>query len=400
MAGNPFVIIFRKESDIMKVLFLSNTAGQGHNATASALMGMLTEQGVECKMLDTYAYISPVLYEGLSRGYLLSTSIVPIAYGRFYRLAEKKEKNDRKYSVTNIANSIMSIKLKKYMNDFNADVIVCTHIFSAQLVNVMKIRGQIKSIAIGIITDFTIHPFWQDVDHIDYFVTASELLTCQAVKKGIPESKILPFGIPIATKFSKSIDKHEARKQLGIDPDTFTILLMSGSMGHGNILKILSNMDGVDNNFQVLVVCGNNKRVKRKIDKMKTNKKVYSYGYVNNVEVMMDAADCIVSKPGGLTTSEALAKYLPMIMVDPIPGQEDRNVEFMLNNGLAMKLTSTFTIDEVLYQLFLYPQKLLNMESNIRLVGKCNASRDLCNFITHLEKKVEIKDSTDISIEK
>jgi processive 1,2-diacylglycerol beta-glucosyltransferase len=382
----------------MKVLFLSNTAGQGHNATASAIMEMLAQQGAECKMLDTYAYINPMLYEALSRGYLLSTTIVPTAYGRFYRLAEKREKNDKKYTITKVANSIMSIKLKKFMKDFNADVIVCTHIFSAQLVNVMKAQGLIKSITIGIITDFTIHPFWQDVDQIDYFVTASELLTCQAVKKGIPEYKILPFGIPIQMKFSKSIDKIEARKQLGIDLNTFTILLMSGSMGHGNILKILRNMDAFDNNFQVLVVCGNNKHAKQKIDKMKTKKKVYSFGYVNNVELMMDAADCIVSKPGGLTTSEALAKNLPMIMIDPIPGQEDRNVEFMLNNGLAMKVTNTFTIDEVLYQLFLYPQKLRNMESNIRLVGKPNAAKDLCYFITNIIKKDD--NSIDYSSEK
>ena len=100
----------------------------------------------------------------------------------------------------------------------------------------------------------------------------------------------------------------------------------------------------------------------------------------------MDAADCIVSKPGGLTTSEALAKNLPLIMINPIPGQEDRNAEFMLNNGLAMSVTKTLTIDEVLYQLFLYPEKLPRMESNARFVGKPNATKDLCDFIMNIKE--------------
>lgn len=370
----------------MKVLFLSNTAGQGHHSTAAAVKYMLDERGADCRMLDTYAYISPVLYETIARGYLLSTSLAPVAYGKAYRMMERRDKNDSKYTFTRIANSIMAVKLNNFFREFQPDLIVCTHIFSAQLVNIMKAHGQIRCPAIGIITDYTIHPFWQDVDNIDYFVTASELLTCQAVKKGIPERKILPFGIPIHEKFSRSINKTEARRQLRIDPDIFTVLLMSGSMGHGNIAQTLTQMDNLATDFQILAVCGNNAHAKHKIDRMHTKKKVYSFGFVDNVDLMMDAADCIVTKPGGLTTSEALAKSLPIVMVNPIPGQEERNVEFMLNNGIAVNVTPTFPIDEALFEMFLKPEKLENMERNIRLVGKPNATADLCDFIMGLGK--------------
>jgi processive 1,2-diacylglycerol beta-glucosyltransferase len=281
----------------------------------------------------------------------------------------------------------MAVKLKKFFKkEFNPDVIVCTHIFSAQIVNVMKANGQLDAVTIGIITDYTIHPFWQDVSSIDYFVTASELLTRQAVKKGVSEEKLLPLGIPINPKFSKKIDKIQARKKLGIAEDTFTILLMSGSMGHGNLTKVLTSIDNLDNDFQVLAVCGNNRHAKHKIERLKTKKKVFCYGYVDNVELMMDAADCIVTKPGGLSSSEALAKHLPIVMINPIPGQEERNVEFMLNNGLAVNITKTFPVDEAFYQLFLYPEKLKNMAANIKLVGKPNATRDLCEFILKLKK--------------
>ena len=371
----------------MKVLFLSNTAGQGHHSTAKALMELLITMGVECRMLDTYQYVNPVLYETISRGYLLATGLTPVAYGRAYRFLEHVDINKSKLSIINITNSIMSIKLKKFFKEeFDPDVIVCTHIFSAQIVDVMKSNGQIKAVTIGIITDYTIHPFWQDVPNIDYLVTASELLTQQAVKKGIAPKQLLPLGIPINPKFSKKVEKFKARKELNIDNDIFTILLMSGSMGHGNIMEVMRSIDKLEQDFQVLAVCGNNKRALRKISRYNSKKKVYSYGYVNNVELMMDAADCIITKPGGLTSSEALAKFLPLIMINPIPGQEERNVEFMLNNGLAVNVTKTFPIDEALYQLFLYPQKLDNMVSNIKLVGKPNATRDLCDFIVNLKR--------------
>lgn len=372
----------------MKVLLLSNTAGQGHRSTAAALMDTLGSMGAECRVLDSYEYISPVLYQTIARGYLLATSVTPSAYGRFYRLAETRDQNNSKHSVANVANSIMAIKLKKYFEqEFNPDVIICTHVFSAQIINAMKAYGQTDAVAIGIVTDYTIHPFWQDVTYMDYIVTASDLLTYQAVKKGIRPERILPLGIPVSPKFSERVPQEDARRQLGLDPALFTILLMSGSMGHGNFYKVLRRIDGLDRQFQVLAVCGNNAHAKRKIDHVKLRHKVHTYGFVHNVDRMMDAADCIITKPGGLTASEALAKDLPILMINPIPGQEDRNVEFMLNNGLAMNVTDTFPLDEALYELFLYPEKLRNMVRNIQLVGKPHATRDLCGFVMKLGKK-------------
>lgn len=350
-------------------------------------MKMLTKMGAECRIIDTYAYLNPALYKTVAQGYLIATAVIPTTYGKVYRLYEKRDKKDSKHSLSNVANSIMSIKLKKFMDtEFNPDVIVCTHIFSAQMVNAMKLNGQISAVTIGIITDYTIHPFWQDVSQVDYVVTASELLTLQAVKRGISAEKILPLGIPIDPKFSNSVEKKQARTMLGIDPEKFTILLMSGSMGHGNLTKVIESIDNLDYDFQLLTVCGNNLHAKRRIEKMRTKKTVYTYGYVHNVELMMDAADCIITKPGGLTSSEALAKHLPIVMINPIPGQEERNVEFMLNNGLAVNVTETFTVDEALFQLFHYPKKLENMKENIKLVGKPNATKDLCNFILNLKK--------------
>jgi len=364
----------------MKVLILSVTAGQGHHQSAKAVMEYLVANNVECVMLDTFEYINPILSESIARGYLISTKFTPAVYGKLYRLAEKKEKNDSTFSMSALISSILSRKLITYIQDYNPNVIVCTHIFAAQIVSHLQRKNMLNAKTIGIITDFTIHPFWEDTD-LDYYITANELLNYQAQKKGIPEKKIKALGIPIHSKFAVKMNQSEARALLGIE-DKLTVLVMSGSMGYGNVGKIVRKMDKlVDMDFQIMSVCGNNKRLKKHIDLLSSRKKIYNYGFVDNVDVMMDAADCIVTKPGGLTVSESLAKGLPMILMNPIPGQEDRNVDFLLNNGLAVKISSTFPIDEALYQILSCEWRRQQFKQCIERFGKPYATRDLCNFI-------------------
>ncbi len=370
----------------MKVLILSITAGEGHNSTAKAVKNCLDERGVDSRILDTYEYINPLLSETVSRGYLLSTEISPRAYRRVYRLGELKEKNSSRHSVMNITNSILAVKMKEYIEDYNPDCIICTHIFAALIINAMKMKGKLTGIfTVGIVTDFTIHPFWPDLDYLDGFVTASELLENEARRKGLDTAKLLPFGIPINPKFSHSIDKKEARRRLGIDEDKYTVLLMGGSMGFGNLDTNLRELCGLRLDFQVLSVCGNNKKKKRIIDELiaegALTKQVHNYGFVDNVDVMMDAADCIITKPGGLTTSEALAKGLPLILINPIPGQEERNTEFLLNNGMAQQVTATYPLSDALFQFFYYPEKVENLIKNIRIVGKRGSTEKLCDHI-------------------
>lgn len=370
----------------MKVLVLSNTAGQGHNATGKAICDMLMSMGATADMIDAYEYINTALSRAVSRGYLISTALTPKFYGRAYRIAELKEKTGE-HSPTYIINEFLSSRLAKFVCDYGPDVIVCTHVFSALIANMLKKQGQINATIISIITDFTVHPFWQEVDCGDWFISPSRLIEHAAKLRGMDTSKFLHIGIPINPKFSKKIDKKEARRMLGVDENKNTILLMSGSMGYGNLDKHLKSLDTLEFDMQVLVVCGSNKKTYRKIERMKLEKDVFLYGYVNNVEVMMDASDCIITKPGGLTSSEAMAKELPMIVVNPIPGQEERNTEFLLNNGLAMKVTDTFGIDEALYYLYGTPDRIERMRENIRLIGKPNATRDLCKFIMTMKKQ-------------
>ncbi len=362
----------------MKFLILTVTVGHGHNQAAKSVSQYIKSQGHSVLVLDTLEYINPVLKESFNRGYLLSTSISPKAYGKFYRLAEMKERNDSILSPQRITTTLLSKKIIGFIKDYNPDAIICTHVTAAQLVSDIKDDG-INVPTLGIITDFTIHPFW-DETCIDYYVLPNEFLIYQAVKKGIPSEKLLPLGIPIDMKFASKNNKKFTRDALGIEDKT-TLLLMSGSMGYGNVIKILKDICILPYDFQIITVCGNNKSLKKKIDKLELEKRIYNYGFTDQIDSFMDASDIIITKPGGLTVSEAMAKELPMILINPIPGQEERNREFLVNNGAAMAHSSTLSAAELIFQVYKGSGRIERMKENIKVIRKPNAAKDIVDFL-------------------
>ena len=374
----------------MKVMILSVTAGFGHHATAKAVGDMLKSQGADVCTLDVYEYINRIVKSTIDKGYLFSSKHTKELYRLVYALAENHGSSyfTTPISILNIVNALGASKFARIITDFNPDVLVCTHVFAAQLINEIKKRGLLSTRTIGIITDYTIHPYWENVPYIDYIVTASELLHHRSLKRGITADRLLHFGIPIHPKFSKAISREAACKELGIDANRPTILMMGGSMGYSNHKKIIQSLLTIGMDFQMLVVCGNNKKQYKNLietlDEYNGKASIYPYGFVTNVEVMMSASDCIITKPGGLTVSEALAKNLPMILVNPIPGHEERNVEFLLNNGISLYVTKTFPVDEAVYHLFNSPARLESIRKTMNEVAHPNATKQLCDFIMQM----------------
>jgi processive 1,2-diacylglycerol beta-glucosyltransferase len=168
---------------------------------------------------------------------------------------------------------------------------------------------------------------------------------------------------------------------------------MSGSMGYGGIDVSTEKLDALALDMQIMVVCGNNKEMYRKLKRKKYKKRFDIYGYVDYVDLMMDAADCIITKPGGITSSEALAKGLPMIMINPIPGHETRNAEFMLNNGIALYATNSFPLEEAVFSLFKHPGRLEDLRATLALYAKKDAARNVCEF---LAQKAEERDTISV----
>lgn len=377
----------------MNFLILSVTAGEGHNSTARAIKAALEAHESDAEILDTLEYVSPELAKVIADGYLMVTERAQGAYRIGYRLAEMRRVNE-KLDAMQLATNALSKELVDYIRADRFDAIVFTHPFAGMMCSTMKKRGLISNRTVGILTDFTFHPFWEDCTANDFVVTPDRLLLPQGRRKGFRDDQILPFGIPINPKFSSRIPAREAKAQVGLDPDFRTFLVMGGSMGYGNmdeLVKRIVTLD-VERDFQVIAVAGRNAEMQASLEKLagESPRRILVTGFVDYVSTLMDAADCIITKPGGLTTSESLAKNLPMIIVNPIPGQEERNTEFLLNNGCAMATSKTAPIEECIYQLLMSDVHLEAMKACIAAVAKPNATEDLVRFLINLAHTPEI----------
>lgn len=367
----------------MKILILSVTAGNGHNAAANAAAESLKSRGAEVLVVDMFKYAGRTYYDTVDKGYLLSTKYIPKPYGRLYSALERNPALRRRI-IGMITTELITHKFSKFLRDFDPDTVICTHVFCAMVLDELKARNKLHAPVVSILTDYTFHPFWDDLPLIEYIVTGSPLLDRMASKKGIPAGKLLPFGIPVHSKFITPSGRAEVRTKLGLDPDLFTVLYMSGSMGFGHITKHIKLLDGMPEEMQIICVCGNNEKAYNRLKTMNLKKKVSVHGFVNNIEAFMDAADCAVTKPGGLTITECMHKRLPMVFSDAIPGQEVRNAEFFVNLGAAQVCSRHFGVDDAIYLLYHSPERQAQMREVLGSIAPKDPAGMLSSFIENL----------------
>ncbi len=367
----------------MKVLILSVTAGYGHISTANAIAEEFKSRGAEVLVEDLYQEISRMTYEVIDKGYLLSVKNLKTSYKRAYRYMEMSEQL-RKLASFFTSNKVITKRISRFLNEYMPDCIISTHPFAGLVISKLKEGNHIDIPSIGVITDYCIHPGWEDCTQLEYIVTASELLNYVASTKSMDLRKIVPLGIPVRPIFRHTLDKISARKNLGLLENKRTVLLMGGSMGYGDMMSTVSSIDRMNLELQLVCICGRNEKLRKHLSILKTKRQLVIHGFVNNVDAFMDAADCVVTKPGGLTVTEALCKKLPLILVNPIPGHEEKNVAFLLNNGAAMRVDETFSITEAMYFLFSGSDRLQNMQNSIEKIAKPYASVKICDLATQL----------------
>ena len=370
----------------MKVLILSITAGGGHNSAASALKEYFVSAGAQCETLDTFGYISPTIANSINKGYLWMSGKAGKAFGFGYHTLEKRNPPlFADMTPAQITGLPLAKEILSYISVYSPDVILFTHCFAGIILHLLKKEGKITVPTVGILTVFVFHPYWEDCTANDYVVIPSPDLRFQGFRKGFTESQLLPLGIPVSPRFAESMPKKDARALLGLDPDAATVLLMGGSMGYGNMGNILAQLDtAAGDSLQIIAVCGNNAKAKADLEAMDTRCSLLPLGFVDYVDQLMDAADCIVTKPGGLTTSEALAKRLPMVIVNPIPGQEARNTQFLLNSGTAVATYDMCTADELVIRLMDEPRRLEAMRLSIEELRHPTSTQDVCEFVIQL----------------
>lgn len=370
----------------MRVLIVTVTTGEGHNSAARSLVEQFKASGVDVVVEDMYKYVSRFMYSMMDKGFLFSVKHMPKQFGQVYSVLERRE-SVRKFAELISSNRQLAKKFASYFRGYMPDVIITTHVFASLVLNVLKRQGQLSVPLVGVVTDYCLHPMWEDCHDVDYLITASEYVTYEAVRKGFALERIKPFGLPINAKFKNKMDKATARRKLELDENRQTVLVMGGSMGYGNIADAVSLLDAMSMNIQIVCVCGNNEKLYNKLNALETSCPVRVLGYINNVDEYMDAADCIITKPGGLTVTETLVKALPMIVVNPIPGHEDRNVEFLLNSGAAVRATHSFPVGSAVKYLLENPERLQLMENAIRLVAHPDAAERICDFVVEIAEK-------------
>ena len=375
----------------MNILILTSNTGGGHLKATEAIYEhiKLSNLNYNIKIFNTLDYINPYFNKIITSFYSECIKKYPDLFGKIYYYSEEDH-----ISIT-IFSSILKSLSKKFLptiEDFNPNIIISTHPFSTEMISYLKENGHIhNSKLINLLTDYAPHKFWIH-DYVDAYIIASEQMIKDMINRGVNEDIIYPIGIPVGTSFLISYDKKKTLNSIGFSESRFTILLMSGSLGVDYVLKIFKMIIEIRRSIQIIIITGNNTLLYNKFKTIIKNSdnpfiKFHLLGFTKEVSKYMSISDVIITKPGGLTTTEAIFSNLPIIFFDAVPGQEEKNAEFILNNKMGMRISkSKESIDEFI-KLIDNKSLLQEMKNNIISVRKDNFLDNLVNIINSLLNK-------------
>ena len=369
---------------LKKVLILSVSVGAGHMRTAEALREAVGSiyPGAEVRILDTFHYASPFLGKLVLGAYMEMLKKSPLLYSFLYRQAERGKPlaGKGKVGFSHIINFAAAPRLVEYIDDFQPEVIICTHAFPLGIVSWLKKKRVFRGPLFAIITDFDVHSFYI-FPEVDSYIVGSEDLIPQCLAFGIDPGRVHATGIPINSQFSERYDKSQLRRRLGLDPELPVVLLMGGGLGMGPIEFVFKTLGG-GKGCQLICVAGANTALREKLDNIARDMsgRVKIYGFVSNISELMAAADIMVGKAGGLACAEAMALGLPVFIVDPLPGQEERNTEFMTAAGAGVRVDAENLASVVDVYLKDYG-RIENMARAAAARGKPDAARDAVRLI-------------------
>ena len=318
----------------MKVLVLSCSTGGGHNAAARAVYEELLRKGHKTVFLDAFQLNSDRTARNVGKVYVKTVQHAPVAFGTAYQMARMITSKKRKSPVY-YANQLIAAKLETYIKKNKFDLVIASHLYPAETLTYLKNKGRLSIPTIVICTDYTCIPFWEETS-CDAYILPHPELTEEYVKRGIPQEKLFPYGIPVSEGFIQNKEKKEARALLKLEEKP-THLIMTGSMGFGHVEQLIRELlDRRGSEHQIAVICGSNRALFRALkEQFWQEKNVRIVGYTRKVSIFMDAADVLYSKPGGLSSTEAIVKRIPMVHTRPIPGCETYNRRFFRKHGMA-----------------------------------------------------------------
>lgn len=314
----------------MRVLIFPTSTGQGHNQASKALKEYLDSRGVETTISDVLDTGKKKKSTGVSKLYEWLVNRVPRVFGALYAIGEHIS-SSRRHSPIYYLNALYADSLCQTIEDERPDVIVCPHLFSAQAVTRLIEKKKLNIPTVGINTDYCWSPFWEET-RLDRYVVADEVVAQECAARGMKRETLLPLGIPVSAKFSEKMPKEQARAAFGI-PNETVFVINGGSMGYGKIPELAAALVRRRPDAAVVAVCARNAAA---YNKVKDIKGVTALEFVENIDVLLDAADVLLTKPGGLSTTEAMVKRLPFVITMPIPGGEERNAAHIAQTGMAV----------------------------------------------------------------
>ena len=363
----------------MRVLILSCNTGGGHNTCAEAIQEAFLSQGYPCDIVDSLGFVSYKLSKFMSWGHTTMYRHIPRLFDAGYGFAEKHP--DMLHDDAAVYKLLTggAEHLHAYIQQGQYDTVVCTHVFSGLLLRQMlkEYPMPLKSAFVG--TDYTCSPGTANsaLDH--YFIPVASL-TDEFTAQGVPAEKIVPCGIPVRKEFYEPGDKAEAKQRLGIDPTHMHLLMMCGSMGCGPLEKLTKLLSqGMDEMMELSILCGTNKKLFKELsEEYALRPSIHIHGFRKDISLLMDSADLYLTKPGGLSTTEAAVKNLPMVFIDAVAGCEEYNLNYFISLDGAVTADSTEDLVQLCLDLLQNKAGLSRMEKALQKLPHDNAAKRIC----------------------
>ena len=370
-----------------KVLIFYASYGGGHLNAAKSIKECIDTNypNYETELIDCMKYINKPIEKITTAAYREMAKKAPWAWGKIYSDSQKGPLAH----ISSRSNKIFAIKLLKLLREKQPDIIISTHPFGSQMCSYLKRKGKITAEIATIMTDFSPHDQWLvGNETTDFFFVANDKMKDYLVSKNIPDSKVFVTGIPISSRFLRTYNRKEILKEFDLKDNTKNILFFGGGefgLGKARTVEIFNNLVKNFNDIQVIAIAGKNEKMKSEFEKIveENNKQdcVRVLAFTNKVPELMSISDLVISKPGGLTTSESLASNLPMIIINPIPGQEEENAEFLESKGTGIWLRKDDSSREVLKSVIDNPEKLSTMKKNTEILAKKHSTENICKIL-------------------
>jgi processive 1,2-diacylglycerol beta-glucosyltransferase len=371
-----------------RLLVISVSAGSGHIRAAQGIEAHAHNYFPEWSVRhrDLMQLVPAYFRKIYTDWYIKLAGGLPEAWGWLYRKTDHEPTGSLTERCRRSLQRLSSQKLFTEIADYKPDAIVCTHFLPAELLADAVLQKRLQCPVWVMVTDFDLHQMWVHEGITGYFV-ANEEISFRLESSGIPKSNIVVTGIPVMPEFVNRPERDVCATRIGLNPAHKTLLIMGGGAGLGINSHLVNSLLNLQNDVQIIVMAGKNKSLLDELLKLSSQwpGRLVVVGFTDKVPELMACADLVITKPGGLSTSECLVMGLPMVLINPIPGQEERNASYLLQEGVAKRADDVATLLYRLTQLLAKPEKLDEMKRQARALGRSDAAITLLN---HIEKNL------------